>query len=177
MNAVHYMIASAFLATGAAIASQDISPAHVYRLEAGSTGDQLVWSLRQGLVVLDQVPDEPLALANAYNEALGRENVQVGHGANLVSVGPVLDSGDEVRCGALSRVGDHVTVQVSYTHERDVGRELRKNIVWRPIVRYAMPSEWGTGSYTIELLWLQISEVGKPMKPPISYKVSFTVNK
>jgi hypothetical protein len=154
-------------------ASEATSPIKIYHLEAGSVDERTIQSLTPGATALGQAPDEAFALAKVYLQALEHRDGTAGAVRYLASVGPVLDSGDQVHSQELTRHGNHITWPITYTHNDDPNKELRKNIVWRPILLYPIPKAWLTGAYSLEVRWLQIN---KPEKTAVTYKFNFFVN-
>ena len=76
----------------------------------------------------------------------------------------------------LIRRGDRLELEILHTAVRLQGAQLRRNIIWRPMVE--VPLELPPGRYQLEVTWRAVAALpnGKPLDaPPITRSVRFVV--
>ena len=135
-------------------------------------------ALAEAVIVLGNPPAEPSQLAKAFAEAAatGRTKLNVSPPVHLLATGPILDGPDRVLPRRLVRRGDQLDLEILHTAVRLQDVPLRRNIIWRPMVR--VPLQLPAGSYRLKVTWRAVAALpdGEPLKsPPRVRTVRFTV--
>jgi len=135
-------------------------------------------ALEEAVVVLDNPPAAPSALAKAFTKATGAgpSKFDVSSPAHLLATGPILDGPDRVLPHPLVRRRNQLDLEVLYTAVRLQDVRLRRNIIWRPMIQ--VPLQLPPGSYRLKVTWRAVAKLpdGEPLKtPPRVRSVEFAV--
>ncbi len=111
--------------------------------------------LAVGVAVLAVCPETPADAVAAYRAAPGA----APGGACLATLGPLLDGPDEVAAGHLRRDGAVLRLTIEHTSVRRLGRDLLRNLPWRPLLMLALPP-LPRGDYRLAVTWRAVAALG-----------------
>jgi RNA polymerase sigma factor (sigma-70 family) len=126
-------------------------------------------------------PKDLAGAVEAFNVALAegkkqRPVVPVGPGLTALAAGPLLDLPDQATVASLTRRGDNLEMEFAYTSAVAEGKQLLRNVPWRPLAR--VPLDLPPGDYQLTVTWRARATLpaGKPhdVKPTVS-TAAFTV--
>jgi len=142
------------------------------------THRQAFLDLPETVVLLADVPADPAKLAAAFAGVASADGEQPGMKlpASMVATGPVLDGPDQVLPRRLVRRGNRLELEILHTAVRLQGVQLRRNIIWRPMVE--VPLELPPGLYQLDVTWRAVAGLpdGKPLDaPPLIRSVKFAI--
>jgi len=132
------------------------------------TKRKVLAGLPEGLVVVTSPAEDVVALAKQFRKAAAAEHPVVREGVTLciLAAGPMLDGPDKVQPGKLVRRGSRIELEILHTAVRLRGAQLRRNIIWRPLVQVTL--ELPAGRYQVEATWLAVAALpdGKRLEAP-----------
>jgi hypothetical protein len=135
-------------------------------------------ALAEGVVVLASLPEKPSELAEAFAGAVatGRSAPNVSLTSHLLATGPILDGPDRVLPHRLIRRGSQFELEILHTAVRLQDAQLRRNIIWRPLVE--VPLSLSPGSYSVRVTWRAVTELpnGEPLESsPRVHSMKFVI--
>lgn len=151
---------------------------------ASEPGGQGVFArLSRDVVVVASPPADKRALAVAYALGAAPEpsefvfpKFRSRDKICALTVGPLLDSPDQVTVKSLTRRGEELELLIEHTQVRAEGAQLRRNIIKRPMVE--APISVPAGTYRMTVIWKPIPtrEADKPFAlEPVKHVSKFTI--
>jgi hypothetical protein len=134
----------------------------IHRLTHSPQHAELVLNLPVGAGIVAQNPD-PYVLAAAYRSGANPKSGK----RSIVIAGPLLDSPDELLIQECRREGARIVVRIVHTSARLSGKQLRRNIPFRPLLE--IPVSFEPGRYTVEARWEALDSLpaGKSLAAPV----------
>jgi RNA polymerase sigma factor (sigma-70 family) len=97
--------------------------------------------------------DDNVLLYRAFFDGQYRQSraVPVGPHQSILAVGPELGSPDDAAFVGLTRRGSDLELNMVYTSAVAEGKQLKRNVPWRPLVQ--LPVNLGVGRYRLTVNW------------------------
>lgn len=121
-------------------------PATVHRLPRDSPPQ------RDMAAVVAAEAAAPAVLATQL-AAAGPAEFAAGTRLMLLSTGPLLDQPDQATALGWQCDGLRLSITVEHSRVRAAGRELERNIGWRPLLQAVLPEGLPAGDYGITVHW------------------------
>lgn len=110
-----------------------------------------------GIGVVSETPTSAEELALLYARTSKSGKLALAAPASVIAVGPYLDSVDQVEVQAVVRHADLVEIELCYTRQRLLGAQLRRNVIWRPLV--VIPLRLTAGDYRLSVKWRAVTSL------------------
>ena len=161
-------------------ATQDSGSAvKLHRLVIDGSHPDLLLKLPTDIAILEALPEDPDSLLTAYREGFAANQAIHAAGQHIYALcaGPLLDQPDRVEPLPLKRIGRDFSLLVMHTQVRLTGAQLRKNIVWRPLIEVRLPGPLDPGRYVIDVVWQARRSLpdGPALAAPVTTSRTFEV--
>jgi hypothetical protein len=137
------------------------------RLSADALRPDWLWSLPEEVRLISDPPAECDLLLNAFTAVSASVNARFRNGTKLsvVSIGPILDSPDQVALKDLARDRARFLLSIDYTKVRITDITLPRNISWRPMISKSVQAALKPGRYEVTAVWHAVTAItsGSPL--------------